>query len=216
MNYSVFSITLLALMSPALGRAADQWSHAEPLTVIMVDNSFQPDHITFHAGQPYELRLENHGKDLHEFTAPAFLKAATIRDKKLLANGGTDIVVQPGQVGPRLADRPPKGPLRSDLRRSRLGRHGRQYHGGLDRPRPLNSARVDGIRNLTDALAVRDSLRRRRKRAAGRVREEQARQDPRPQNLGKVPEGEIRHQDQEHDQEGRQHHVQAVAGNVGK
>jgi uncharacterized cupredoxin-like copper-binding protein len=77
--------------------------------VIMVDNSFQPDHITFHAGQPYELRLENHGKDLHEFTAPAFLKAATIRDRKLLANGGTDIVVQPGKSVRVLLIAPPKG-----------------------------------------------------------------------------------------------------------
>jgi hypothetical protein len=24
------------------------------------DNRFEPDHITFHAGQTYELRLENH------------------------------------------------------------------------------------------------------------------------------------------------------------
>ena len=109
MNYSVFSITLLVLISPTSGRAADQWSDAEPLTVIMVDNSFQPDHITFHAGQRYELRLENHGKDLHEFTAPAFLKAATIRDKKLLANGGTDIVVQSGKSVRVLLIAPPKG-----------------------------------------------------------------------------------------------------------
>ncbi len=108
-NYSALSIALLALISPALGQAADRWSHAESLTVIMVDNSFQPDHITFHAGQPYELRLENHGKDLHEFTAPAFLKAATIRDKKLLANGGTDIVVQPGKSVRVLLIAPPKG-----------------------------------------------------------------------------------------------------------
>ena len=63
----------------------------------MVDNRFQPDHITFIAGQTYQLRLENRGKDMHEFTAPAFLKAATIRDKTKLANGGTDIVVSPGQ-----------------------------------------------------------------------------------------------------------------------
>ena len=90
---------------------------SESLTVIMVDNSFQPDHLTFHAGQAYELRLENHGKDLHEFTAPAFLKAATIRDKQIARQRRDgDIVVQPGKVGPRLADRSPEGPLRSDLR----------------------------------------------------------------------------------------------------
>jgi uncharacterized cupredoxin-like copper-binding protein len=78
-------------------RAADPWANARTITEVMVDNSFQPDHLTFHSGQPYALRLENHGKDMHEFTAPDFLRAATIRDRGRLANGGTDIVVQPGQ-----------------------------------------------------------------------------------------------------------------------
>jgi uncharacterized cupredoxin-like copper-binding protein len=76
--------------------AADRWAHPRPMTVVMVDNRFEPDHLTFRHGQVYELRLENHGKDMHEFTAPEFLKAATIRDKRLLSNGGTDIVLQPG------------------------------------------------------------------------------------------------------------------------
>jgi plastocyanin len=40
----------------------------------------------------------NHGKDMHEFTAPAFLKEATVRDPHALSNGGTDIVVQPGKT----------------------------------------------------------------------------------------------------------------------
>jgi uncharacterized cupredoxin-like copper-binding protein len=109
MSHRALRVVLLALIVPNLGLAADQWSRAEPLTVVMVDNSFQPDHITFHAGQPYELRLENHGKDLHEFTAPAFLKAATIRDRKQLANGGTDIVVQSGKSVRVWLIAPPKG-----------------------------------------------------------------------------------------------------------
>jgi uncharacterized cupredoxin-like copper-binding protein len=96
-HYLRISSFVLAVALPELARAADQWSGAEPLTVVLVDNHFQPDHVVFHAGRAYELRLENHGKDMHEFTAPAFLKAATVRDKRLLASGGTDIVVQPGQ-----------------------------------------------------------------------------------------------------------------------
>jgi uncharacterized cupredoxin-like copper-binding protein len=89
------TLALLTVMTlPA--RAADQWAQAQAVTVVMVDNRFQPDHLTFQQGKAYELRLENHGKDMHEFTAPAFLKASTIRDKALLANGGTDIVIQPG------------------------------------------------------------------------------------------------------------------------
>jgi uncharacterized cupredoxin-like copper-binding protein len=84
----------LALVVPAVGSAADPTT----LTVVMVDNRFQPDHITFKADHRYVLRLENHGKEMHEFTAPAFWKAAVVRDKRLLANGGTDVVVQPGKT----------------------------------------------------------------------------------------------------------------------
>jgi uncharacterized cupredoxin-like copper-binding protein len=90
MKYAL--IALAALTLPA--QAAD---HTQVVKVIMVDNRFEPDHIAFQHGKPYQLDLENHGKDMHEFTAPAFLKAATIKDKRLLANGGTDIVVQSGK-----------------------------------------------------------------------------------------------------------------------
>ena len=92
------SLVVLAAVCPVLGQAADRWSQPTPLTVVMVDNRFEPDHITFQARKAYALQLENRGKDMHEFTAPAFLKAATVRDKRLLSNGGTDIVVQPGQT----------------------------------------------------------------------------------------------------------------------
>ena len=92
-----YQLAVLMMALPASTHAADQWSSARTVTVVMVDNRFQPDHLIFHAGQPYALNLDNHGKDMHEFTAPAFLKSATIRDKRLLANGGTDIVVQSGK-----------------------------------------------------------------------------------------------------------------------
>ncbi len=86
MKQVLFVLLLSAAVAPA--QAADPWAHAQPMTVVMVDNRFEPDHITFEHGKPYQLILENHGKDMHEFTAPGFLKAATIRDQKLLANGG--------------------------------------------------------------------------------------------------------------------------------
>jgi uncharacterized cupredoxin-like copper-binding protein len=91
-----FALVTLSVWLVAAAQAADTWSNAQPVAVIMVDNHFQPDHLTFQQGKTYQLVLQNRGKDMHEFTAPAFLKAATIRDKGLLANGGTDIVVQPG------------------------------------------------------------------------------------------------------------------------
>ena len=100
---------LLILLSPACGHTADPWANAEPLIVVMVDNSFQPSQIEFHAGRAYALRLENHGKEMHEFTAPAFLKAAAIKDKRRLSNGGTDIVVQAGKTVTVLLIAPAKG-----------------------------------------------------------------------------------------------------------
>jgi uncharacterized cupredoxin-like copper-binding protein len=96
------------------GGAADPWSSAQKMVVVLADNRFEPDHLTFHAGQPYELHLENHGKDLHQFTAPAFLKASTVRDQRLLANGGTDVVVQSGKSVSILLIAAPKG--KYDLR----------------------------------------------------------------------------------------------------
>ena len=63
----------------------------------MVDDRFMPDRLNLRHGVPYQLHLENHGKDLHEFTAPEFFADAVVRDPALLANGGKEVVVQPGQ-----------------------------------------------------------------------------------------------------------------------
>ncbi len=86
----------LSLAVPAA--AAPNWSKPETVTVVMIDNRFQPDQVTFHAGRPTLLRLVNRGKEMHEFTAPEFLHAATVRDAGALSNGGGDIVVQPKQT----------------------------------------------------------------------------------------------------------------------
>jgi uncharacterized cupredoxin-like copper-binding protein len=79
-----------------LAAASVDWSHAQQANVTMVDNRFVPDHLTFQHGVAYRLHLENHGRELHEFTAPEFLGAAIVRDPGAMANGGQDIVVQPG------------------------------------------------------------------------------------------------------------------------
>jgi uncharacterized cupredoxin-like copper-binding protein len=94
----VAAFTLLlarsALAQPSA--ASVDWSHAQPINVLMVENSFIPERLTFRHGMPYQLHLENHGKELHEFTAPAFLAAAIVRDPDMLSNGGQEIVLQPG------------------------------------------------------------------------------------------------------------------------
>lgn len=82
---------LIAWGLPVAGQAAE-------VTVVMVDNRFQPEHVTFQSGKATALRLVNRGKAMHEFTAPAFLHASVVRDSRLLSNGGGDIVVQAGRT----------------------------------------------------------------------------------------------------------------------
>jgi uncharacterized cupredoxin-like copper-binding protein len=77
--------------------AAD-WSKPRIMRVEMVDYRFVPDHLTFRHGVTYRLHLTNAGKDLHEFTAPAFFAEAVVRDPRKLANGGQEVVVQPGET----------------------------------------------------------------------------------------------------------------------
>jgi uncharacterized cupredoxin-like copper-binding protein len=68
------------------------------VTVVMVDNRFIPDRIEFQAGVTYVLRLENRGKNLHEFTAPEFFAASKVASRRLLGNGGKEMVVQPHET----------------------------------------------------------------------------------------------------------------------
>ena len=102
-------VVALALLCGAVPGIAGAANGAQPMTVVLADNRFEPDHLSFHAGQAYDLRLENRGKELHEFTAPAFLRAAKVQDKKVLSNGGGDIVVHPGQTVEVRLIAPPAG-----------------------------------------------------------------------------------------------------------
>jgi uncharacterized cupredoxin-like copper-binding protein len=91
-------VVLCALLFATSARAqpAVDWSKAQTVVLLMVDDRFEPDHLSFQHGVPYRLHMANHGKDLHEFTAPEFLADALVRDQRLLANGGKEVVVQPG------------------------------------------------------------------------------------------------------------------------
>jgi uncharacterized cupredoxin-like copper-binding protein len=90
-------LTPLAMAQAQPASTAD-WSTAQSLNILLVDNRFVPDRLTFRHGVPYQLHLENDGRNLHEFTAPAFLADAIVRNPGQLANGGQDIVVQPGEA----------------------------------------------------------------------------------------------------------------------
>jgi uncharacterized cupredoxin-like copper-binding protein len=93
----------LALCALAPVFAADvaqsvDWSGAIPVTVRLVDERFVPDALVFKHGVPYRLRLENTGHHMHEFTAPEFLKAVTIRNPEVLAEAKNELLLQPGET----------------------------------------------------------------------------------------------------------------------
>jgi uncharacterized cupredoxin-like copper-binding protein len=91
-------VMLLAPMPSARSQPAVSvdWSAVLPINVLLIDDKFVPDHLTFRHGVPYQLHLENHGKDLHEFTAPEFFGASVLRNPGQLANSAHEIVVQAG------------------------------------------------------------------------------------------------------------------------
>jgi uncharacterized cupredoxin-like copper-binding protein len=72
---------------------------AEPQTIelVMTEYRFTPDRLRLERGVPYRLRLENRGKELHEFTAAEFLASITLANPEVLAAGGREVVVRPGE-----------------------------------------------------------------------------------------------------------------------
>jgi uncharacterized cupredoxin-like copper-binding protein len=67
------------------------------IQVVMVDYRFDPDHLTFEHDVHYQLHLENHGKETHEFTAPTFLASVTIDNPDVLNREHTEVLVDPGE-----------------------------------------------------------------------------------------------------------------------
>ena len=61
------------------------WSRAEPLEITLEDFAFEPDRILLERGRPYRLRLVNRGSGGHDFAAPAFFRAAALRDGPVAA-----------------------------------------------------------------------------------------------------------------------------------
>ena len=73
------------------------WSNAQTIAIVETEYGFNPARVTLRVRTPYRLRLENQGKELHEFTAPAFLKTIEVRNPDVLNADRTEIVLQPGE-----------------------------------------------------------------------------------------------------------------------
>jgi uncharacterized cupredoxin-like copper-binding protein len=91
------AVLAMALGIVTLAMAATDWSTAETVTVVASEYGFTPNRLTFRAGMPYRLHLENRGKELHEFTAPAFLQSAELRNRDGVNAERTQILIQPGE-----------------------------------------------------------------------------------------------------------------------
>ena len=76
---------------------AVDWSKATVLTVVLMEYGFTPNRLSFTRTLLYRLHLENRGKELHEFTAPNFFKAVTVRNPEVLVLDGREIVLHPGE-----------------------------------------------------------------------------------------------------------------------
>ncbi len=71
---------------------------ADLVVVKTVDDRFDPAEITLEHGKLYRLRIENVGKDMHEFKAAQFFHAAQLHDAAAMTPDHTELVLQPGQT----------------------------------------------------------------------------------------------------------------------
>ena len=84
-----------ALAAGVSGAADVDWSAAQLVSVELVDERFVPNKLAFRRGVAYHLRLENTGTGMHEFTAPEFFKAVSVRNPEALDPQQHEIVLQP-------------------------------------------------------------------------------------------------------------------------
>jgi uncharacterized cupredoxin-like copper-binding protein len=94
---SPVAAVLIALGAPD-GAAAADTPPAQPVTVVASDYHFSPDKFAFKRGVAYRLHIENHGKEMHEFNAPAFFKSVELGDPQVLNADRTEIAVHPGEA----------------------------------------------------------------------------------------------------------------------
>jgi uncharacterized cupredoxin-like copper-binding protein len=93
----VVAVLLVAALLPRPASAAGEPA-PELVTVVMVEYRFQPSSIELRQGVSTRLHLVNKGAELHEFTAPEFFAAARVSNPGALANGGQEVVLQPGET----------------------------------------------------------------------------------------------------------------------
>ena len=84
------------LIRPAQAAEVD-WSKAQLVTLTTVEYAFEPNHLILRRDIAYRLHVENHGRELHELTAPDFFKSVELRDPEVLNRERSEIVLQPNE-----------------------------------------------------------------------------------------------------------------------
>jgi uncharacterized cupredoxin-like copper-binding protein len=92
----LLAVLVCALIPPARAAGVD-WSKAELVTLTTVEYAFEPNHLILHPETAYRLHVENHGRELHELTAPDFFKAVELGNPEALNREHTEIVLQPNE-----------------------------------------------------------------------------------------------------------------------
>ena len=90
------SVIFCALLAPARATEVD-WSAAQPVSLTTVEYAFEPSHLVFRRDVAYRLHVENHGRELHELTAPDFFKSIELRNTAVLNPERTEIVLRPDE-----------------------------------------------------------------------------------------------------------------------
>jgi uncharacterized cupredoxin-like copper-binding protein len=84
-------------------------AEAPPVTIVMSEYDFAPKRVILHHGVRYRLHLQNTGKEVHEFTAPAFFKIAQIENPDALDPDRKQVVLQPNETKDVLLSAPRPG-----------------------------------------------------------------------------------------------------------
>jgi uncharacterized cupredoxin-like copper-binding protein len=91
----LLAVFVCALIPQAQFAGVD-WSKAQLVTMTTIEYAFEPNHLILSRDIAYRLHVENHGRELHELTAPDFFKAVELRNPEVLSEH-TEIVLQPNE-----------------------------------------------------------------------------------------------------------------------
>jgi plastocyanin len=91
MRHMIF-VTSLFVAAPALAQAIN-WSTATPVTVALSSFAYAPSTVRVPAGVPVRLILSNESNGGHNFAAPEFFAAATVRqeDRASIRRGSVEV-----------------------------------------------------------------------------------------------------------------------------